>query len=70
MIACLDNLLGQEIRPFLLAPGTGDLAGDEPVQQDGRRDMDAVLPAVLDCDRTVSKRHRLGCGARLTHWCT
>ena len=50
----LDNLLRKPLRPLFLAPRAGDLVRDQAVEDDCRRDVDAVLPAKLDYENVTA----------------
>lgn len=49
---CLDDFLSEKLGPLLLAPGAGNFVRDETIEENGGRDVDAVLPAELDCTTT------------------
>ena len=38
----------QKLVPFLLAPGTGNLVGDQAVPENGGRDVNTILPGKFD----------------------
>ena len=38
----------QELVPFFLAPGTGNLVGDQAVPENGGRDVNTILPGKFD----------------------
>ena len=47
----------QELVPFFLAPGTGNLVGDQAVPENGGRDVNTILPGEFDWSFFV--RHNL-----------